>query len=124
MNAVLERQPIVLTQVELIAITGYRQASRQLAELHNRGFHRATLGRDGVVLERAHYEAASTAWMRGVKRAGVPPTMMRDIRAKSATDKEESHGMGAASALLDHTTEAQTSDYVRRKKARKTGAVR
>lgn len=57
MNAVLERQPIVLTQVELIAITGYRQAARQLAELRNRGFHRATLGRDGVVLERAHYEA-------------------------------------------------------------------
>lgn len=50
--------------------------------------------------------------------------MMRDIRAKSATDKEESHGMGAASALLDHTTENQTADYVRRKKARKTGAVR
>ncbi len=57
MNAVLERPSIVLTQVELIAITGYRQAARQLAELHNRGFHRATLGRDGVVLERAHYEA-------------------------------------------------------------------
>ena len=70
------------------------------------------------------YESASTAWMRGVKRAKVPPTMMRDIRAKSATDKEESHGMGAASALLDHTTENQTADYVRRKKARKTGAVR
>ena len=39
-------------------------------------------------------------------------------------ESTESHGMGAASALLDHTTENQTADYVRRKKARKTGAVR
>lgn len=57
MNAVLERPSIVLTQDEIIAITGYRQPARQLTELHGRGFHRATLGRDGVVLERAHYEA-------------------------------------------------------------------
>ena len=57
MNAVLERPSIVLTQDEIIAITGYRQPARQLADLHSRGFHRATLGRDGIVLERAHYEA-------------------------------------------------------------------
>jgi len=57
MNAVLERPSIVLSQVEIVAITGYRQPTRQLAELHSRGFHRATMGRDGVVLERAHYEA-------------------------------------------------------------------
>lgn len=57
MNAVLERPSIVLTQDEIIAITGYRQPARQLADLHTRGFHRATLGRDGIVLERAHYEA-------------------------------------------------------------------
>ena len=35
-----------------------------------------------------------------------------------------SQSLDIASALLDHTTENQTADYVRRKKARKTGAVR
>lgn len=59
MNAVLERPSIVLTQDEIIAITGYRQPARQLTWLHGRGFHRATLGRDGVILERVHYEAVS-----------------------------------------------------------------
>ena len=57
MSTVLERPSIVLTPAELVAVTGYRQPARQIAELHSRGFHRATLGRDGVVLERAHYEA-------------------------------------------------------------------
>ena len=70
------------------------------------------------------YEAVAAAWRRGVKRAKVPATMLRDIRAKAATDKEEREGLRSASALLDHTTEAQTADYVRRKKARRTGAVR
>ena len=37
MNAVLERPSIVLSQVEIVAITGYRQPTRQLAELHSRG---------------------------------------------------------------------------------------
>jgi Domain of unknown function (DUF4224) len=49
---------IVLTEAELIAITGYKQRGPQLKELHRHGFHRARLGRlGGVILERAHYEA-------------------------------------------------------------------
>lgn len=107
---------VVSRLVALKAERKLRQRASQRVETP-----RLLVKQDGSLLT---YEAASTAWMRGVKRAKVPPTMMRDIRAKSATDKEDSHGMGAASALLDHTTEAQTADYVRRKKARKTGAVR
>lgn len=51
--------PITLTEDEIRAITGNLvQPSRQLAELHRRGFWRARLGVDHqVVLERAHYEA-------------------------------------------------------------------
>lgn len=70
------------------------------------------------------YEAISNAWQRGVKRAGVPPTMFRDIRAKALTDKEERESMRAANAMGAHSTESQTADYVRRKKARRTGAVK
>lgn len=74
--------------------------------------------------EPMNYDAASEAWLDAVKRSKVAPCMMRDIRAKAATDKEERDGIKGANALLDHTTEAQTADYIRRKKARKTGAVR
>ena len=48
---------ITLSDAEITEITGYRQPSKQLAELHRRGFHRAYIGRHGLVLERAHYEA-------------------------------------------------------------------
>lgn len=49
---------LTLTPEELHALTGYRRAGDQLAELHRRGFHRARRGpAGGVILERAHYEA-------------------------------------------------------------------
>ena len=48
---------VILSRDELKALTGYEQPSRQLAELHRRGFVRAYMGRHGLVLERAHYEA-------------------------------------------------------------------
>jgi len=55
---VMLQGPIVLTEAELIALTGYKQRGPQLKELHRQGFHRARLGRlGGVILERAHYEA-------------------------------------------------------------------
>ena len=69
------------------------------------------------------YEALAAAWQRGVKRSGVAPTMFRDLRAKALTDKADREGMRAASDLGVHATEAQTTSYVRRTKARKTGAA-
>lgn len=70
------------------------------------------------------YEAVANAWQRGIKRAKVAHFMLRDIRAAAMTDKEEADGMRAASAMGAHATESQTADYVRRRKARKTGATR
>jgi hypothetical protein len=48
---------IVLTEEELVALTGYKLATMQLDVLRRRGFYRACIGRHGVVLTRAHYEA-------------------------------------------------------------------
>ena len=46
------------THEELVSLTGFVQPSRQLAELHRRGFSRAYRNRLGrVILERAHYAA-------------------------------------------------------------------
>lgn len=50
---------ITLTEQEIEALTGYERPTKQLAILHSRGFVRAYIGRKGVVLERAHYEAVS-----------------------------------------------------------------
>lgn len=48
----------ILSDAELLDITGYRRASEQLDELHRQGFARARRDRLGrVVLERAHYHA-------------------------------------------------------------------
>ncbi|WP_148661714.1 integrase [Roseateles chitosanitabidus] len=69
------------------------------------------------------YEALSSAWQKARARAKLPPTMLRDLRAKAATDKEEKDGITGANVLLDHTTEQQTADYIRRKKARRTSAA-
>jgi hypothetical protein len=69
------------------------------------------------------YEALAAAWQRGVKRSKVAPTMFRDLRAKALTDKADRSGVRAASDLGIHATEAQTTSYVRRIKARKTGAA-
>lgn len=69
------------------------------------------------------YEALANAWLRGVKRSKVRPTMFRDLRAKAITDKAHRDGVRAASDLGIHATEAQTTAYIRRNKARKSGAA-
>lgn len=50
---------MVLSDEQIIALTGYRQPSKQLEELHRQGYWRARRSRaDGsVILEVAHYEA-------------------------------------------------------------------
>ena len=70
------------------------------------------------------YWGAASAWKRAVKRAGVMGVHFHDLRAKALTDVDEARGMGAARTMGSHTTEQQTSDYVRHKKAKKTGATR
>lgn len=70
------------------------------------------------------YDGFSSAWDRAKDRAGVHDCHFHDIRAKAITDTEESHGMQAARRKGAHSTEAQTADYVRHRKAQKTDATR
>lgn len=70
------------------------------------------------------YWGASSAWQRARKRAGITDCTFHDLKAKALTDKEAKEGMQAASAMGQHSTEAQTADYVRRRSGRKTGATR
>jgi hypothetical protein len=43
--------------------------TKQLNVLHARGFVRAYIGRHGVILERAHYEAVSRGELQAPRRA-------------------------------------------------------
>lgn len=54
------------------------------------------------------------------RRAGVDKKdfQSRDLRAKSGTDKEDSHGMDAAQALLGHSSSAMTKKYIRNRKGK------
>jgi integrase len=70
------------------------------------------------------YWGASSAWKRAVKRAGVSGVHFHDLRAKALTDVDLLRGMGAARTMGAHSTEQQTSDYVRHKAPRKTAATR
>lgn len=46
-----------LTPEEIDSITQSRQLRKQLEELREQGYWRARLGRKGIILETAHYEA-------------------------------------------------------------------
>lgn len=75
----------IFSFAELVELTGYEHASRQLIALHESGFWRARIRRDGrVVLERPHYEAVCA----GAVPAPVPaseqnerPRLKRDRAA-------------------------------------------
>jgi integrase len=70
------------------------------------------------------YYGASTAWKRAVKRSGVRGCTFHDIRAKAITDVDADRGIGHAQRMGGHSTQSQTADYVRHKKAVKTGATK
>jgi integrase len=70
------------------------------------------------------YSGASTAWKRAVKRAGIKGVHFHDLKAKAITDVDETRGIGQAQTMGGHSTQTQTADYVRHKKAKKTGATR
>lgn len=57
-------------------------------------------------------------------RAGVQKDLFqfRDFRAKVATEVDEAAGTRAAQALLGHTTEAMTANYIRHKVGRKVNS--
>jgi integrase len=94
---------------------------RRLKSFKKRHIHYVFVTQDG---QPYTYSGASSAWKRGVARAGVPDAHFHDLRAKAMTDKEDREGMKAAKTMGGHSTEAQTATYVRQKKAQKTTATR
>ena len=50
-------ESIILSPDEIEALTGYKLPTMQLERLRKDGFYRARMGRNGVVLERGHYDA-------------------------------------------------------------------
>lgn len=74
--------------------------------------------------QRYTYSGAHSAWVRACERAGIETLTFNDLRAKALTDDEEVHGMQSARRKGAHSTEQQTSDYVRHKKPQKAKATR
>jgi hypothetical protein len=64
---------LVLTPDELYELTRYKRQADQLKYLHARGFHRATLQRGRLILERAHYEAVCTGAVEQARPRVIPP---------------------------------------------------
>lgn len=70
------------------------------------------------------YWGASTAWQRARERAKITGCTFHDLKAKALTDKDDREGIREAQKMGQHSTESQTADYVRHKKARTTTATR
>ena len=53
--------------------------------------------------------------------AGIDKALFqfRDLRAKAATETDDATGTRGAQALLGHTTESMTADYIRHKVGKK-----
>ncbi len=81
-------------------------------------------GKMAAAGQRYTYSGAHSAWVRACERAGVEDCRFNDMRAKALTDTEESDGMQATRRKGAHSTEQQTSDYVRHKKPQKSKATR
>lgn len=100
-------QIIGLLKEVIEAIVAYRQSAT-----HNNLF---TKNGDVVTyyMLRAGFDRART-------RAGIEKTsfQFRDLRAKAATDKDDTIGIEAARTLLGHATQSMTSDYIRNRKGR------
>lgn len=70
------------------------------------------------------YEAMKSAWRRALARAGIKDAHIHDLRAKALTDVDRAHGVLAAQRMGAHSTQSQTADYVRHKKAIRASATR
>lgn len=66
---------IKLSPDEIFEITGYKLPAMQLEVLHRRGFYRACIGRHGVVLTRAHFEAVE----HGKDTVSAPPRKVANL---------------------------------------------
>lgn len=77
MEAVAER--LILTREELEALTGYRQPSAQLRELHRLGYWRARRSKlsGAIIVERAHYHAVCEGAKPEPSRPKLRPVTLR-----------------------------------------------
>lgn len=67
---------LILSSMEIEALTGYKQPAMQLSALKAQGFHRARRNAAGhVVLERAHYDAVCTG-----REQTAPPPALRPVK--------------------------------------------
>lgn len=75
----MNAQPVpelLLSHAELVALTGCKLPSAQLAALKTQGFHRAQCNpADQVVLERAHYEAVCRGESQATRPRVKPPSL-------------------------------------------------
>lgn len=76
---------IALSQTDIEVITGYKNATKQLSVLRNRGFTRAYINRRGeVILERSHYEAVSRCEVSGGTQSSMRKVANLSIFNKAA----------------------------------------
>lgn len=70
---------ILMTEQELVELTGYQWPSKQLSALKRQGFFRARINeRTGsVLLERDHYQAVCSNPTSGPSPKVRPPTIRR-----------------------------------------------
>lgn len=77
---------LLLSPAELVALTGYKLPSAQLATLQAQGFHRARRNPAGhVVLERAHYEAVCRGESQAPRPRVKPPSLRPAVRPSAAS---------------------------------------
>lgn len=100
-----ERQPIVLSDDEIVEITGgYTQPARQIEELHRQGFVRARRGAASgrVIVERAHYEAVCAGIYGKAEssppRQGYVPRILREAQAEATRATAAPPGSSTASS--------------------------
>jgi len=80
-----EAAAILLSRPELETLTGYKTPTRQLQVLRWRGFHRAYIGRHGLILERVHYE--TVVGERAVVASGTKKAANLSFMKKSVARK-------------------------------------
>jgi integrase len=74
--------------------------------------------------KRYTYWGVRSAFDRACERAQVKDANLRDFRAKALTDVDDDAGLAEAQKMGAHSTQTQTADYVRHKKARRVRATR
>ncbi|RYF07137.1 MAG: hypothetical protein EOO31_07560 [Comamonadaceae bacterium] len=71
-------------------------------------------------------DAMRYRFQQAPEKAGIAESefQFRDFRARAATEADDADRIRAAQALLGHTTEAMTADYIRHKVGRKAKPLR